>query len=966
MASRPNRRLKGPHILLLAVCLALALVNCRSEGPRQGWNKKKWGPVVPHHRFPADCGICHVPDRWDALRDDFSFDHEEEAGYPLEGAHAQAACLRCHNDRGPVQVYANRGCGGCHPDPHTGSLGPDCRRCHEQTSWRPTGLVVEHARTRFPLMGAHVAAPCESCHPGASAGHFRGAPTACDLCHRVDLVRATSPNHAASGWTTNCDRCHTPVTWERAQIVHDFFPLVGGHAGLACTQCHSSGTFGPIPSNCSACHTADYQRAAGHVAQAFPQTCDQCHRTTAWLPTTYQHAAFPLTGGHAGVSCTQCHTGGTFGPILSTCYSCHTADYQGAPNHAAQAFPHTCEQCHSTAAWLPATYQHTAFPLTGGHAGVSCTQCHTGGTFGPIPSACYSCHTADYQGAPNHAAQAFPHTCEQCHSTAAWLPATYQHTAFSLTAGHAGLPCTQCHTGGTFGPIPSTCYSCHATNYQAAPDHATLAFSHSCEQCHTTTAWLPSTFSHTTFALTGGHAGRLCSQCHSGTLGPVPSACYSCHTADYQRAPDHVAQAFPHTCEQCHSTAAWLPAASGHTSFPLTAGHAGLACTQCHTSGVFGPVPSTCYSCHATRYQAAPDHAALAFSHSCEQCHTTMAWLPSTFSHTTFALTGGHAGRLCSQCHTGALGPIPSTCYSCHAANYQAAPNHVTLAFPQNCEQCHTTAAWLPSTFSHTTFPLTGGHNGLRCVQCHTSGVFGPIPSTCYSCHATNYQAAPDHAALAFSHSCEQCHTTTVWRPSTFSHTTFALTGGHAGRLCSQCHTGTLGPIPSTCYSCHATNYQQAPNHVAQGYPQTCEQCHSTTAWLPATYQHTSFPLTGGHAGLTCAQCHTSGTVGPIPSACYSCHAGSYQQAPNHVALAFPQNCAQCHTTTAWLPSTFQHTSRYDSHHNATCTQCHTGGNTSTFNCLNCHTRSDTDSHHSGRPGYIYSSDACYQCHPGG
>jgi hypothetical protein len=438
-----------------------------------------------------------------------------------------AACLGCHNDRGPVQVYVNRGCGGCHPDPHTATLGLDCQRCHEQTSWRPTGLIVEHARTRFPLFGAHVAAPCESCHPGAPAGQFRGAPTACDLCHRADLARATSPNHAASGWTTACDRCHTPVAWEQARIVHDFFPLVGGHAGLNCAQCHTSGTFGPIPSNCDACHAADYQRAPDHAAQAFPHTCEQCHRTTAWLPATYQHTSFPLTGGHAGRNCTQCHTGGTFGPIPSNCYSCHTTDYQRAPDHAAQAFPHTCEQCHSTAAWLPATYQHTLFPLTAGHAGLACTRCHTGGTFGPIPSNCYSCHTANYQQAPDHAALAFSHSCEQCHTTTAWLPSTYQHTAFALPAGHAGRRCSPCHTGGTLGPIPSACYSCHATRYQPAPNHAALAFPHRCEQCHTTATWLPATFRHA-LPLRGSH-NVACTQCHTG--GNTSSFnCLTCHT----------------------------------------------------------------------------------------------------------------------------------------------------------------------------------------------------------------------------------------------------------------------------------------------------------------------------------------------------------------------------------------------------------------------------------------------------
>ena len=142
------------HTLVLGslMMIAAVLLNCKPVERRQAWSRR-WGPLLPHTTFPGDCGICHVPERWDVLVEDFTFDHEQQTGYPLEGAHATAACLRCHNDRGPVGVYVARGCGGCHPDPHAASLGMDCQRCHEQTSWRPTGLIAEHARTRFPLMG---------------------------------------------------------------------------------------------------------------------------------------------------------------------------------------------------------------------------------------------------------------------------------------------------------------------------------------------------------------------------------------------------------------------------------------------------------------------------------------------------------------------------------------------------------------------------------------------------------------------------------------------------------------------------------------------------------------------------------------------------------------------------------------------------------------------------------------------
>ena len=116
--------------------------------------------------------LCHEGTEWRGVRDDFVFDHEAETGVPLVGAHARAACLLCHNDRGPVAVFAAQGCGGCHEDIHRSTLGPDCARCHTEETWRPFGQIEMHARTRFPLVGAHASTSCYRCHPGAEVGYF--------------------------------------------------------------------------------------------------------------------------------------------------------------------------------------------------------------------------------------------------------------------------------------------------------------------------------------------------------------------------------------------------------------------------------------------------------------------------------------------------------------------------------------------------------------------------------------------------------------------------------------------------------------------------------------------------------------------------------------------------------------------------------------------------------------------------
>ncbi|MEQ8767068.1 MAG: hypothetical protein RL885_24365 [Planctomycetota bacterium] len=271
--------------ILIGVIVAIigGLIGCSvlpDIAPRHKWSEE-WGPMVPHQTFPHDCSICHVPDRWDVIKEDFSFDHGGETGYPLQGAHVDAACLRCHNDRGPVAAYLARGCGGCHADPHKSAFGPRCTDCHVEMSWDPTGLVIEHHATRLPLVGGHAFVPCESCHRRATTGDYRGAPTQCQLCHQRDAIRA-QPNHVINGWIRGCDDCHDVGDWRAVDFVHDRFPLEGGHAGVDCTACHAGGQIAGTPTDCYGCHRQDYIATGTHVPQGFSTNCLECHDTNAW------------------------------------------------------------------------------------------------------------------------------------------------------------------------------------------------------------------------------------------------------------------------------------------------------------------------------------------------------------------------------------------------------------------------------------------------------------------------------------------------------------------------------------------------------------------------------------------------------------------------------------------------------------------------------------------------------------
>lgn len=407
---------------LAALALFVVWVACDSMVPVQGWDPSL-GPVIPHDTFPADCALCHEGSNWHTMKSSFAFDHAKETGVPLEGAHLDAACLRCHNDRGPVAQFAAQGCAGCHQDPHRGQLGRNCKDCHDQQTWRPGEMIARHDRTRLPLVGAHAATACFRCHAGAQVGNFAGASPVCVHCHTNDYTRS-SYDHVAAGFTDGCDRCHRPTGWVPAQFAHpSTFPLTFGHGNRACTACHTPGVYTGLSTTCSSCHLDDYQATTNppHASNNFSTNCAQCHNTIGWGGGNFQHSpAFPLTFGHANRSCNACHSGGVFTGLSTQCSSCHLDDYNAAtnPNHITYNFGTNCAQCHNTRLWGDGTFTH-AFPITtGAHRNMACVNCHVGGVGTTFE--CIQCHTHSQSSmASQHSGvsgyQWTSARCYQCH-----------------------------------------------------------------------------------------------------------------------------------------------------------------------------------------------------------------------------------------------------------------------------------------------------------------------------------------------------------------------------------------------------------------------------------------------------------------------------------------------------------------------------------------------------------------------
>ncbi|HEU5049017.1 MAG TPA: hypothetical protein VFU00_01770, partial [Gemmatimonadales bacterium] len=289
----------------------------------------------PHGDLAEACSVCHTATGWSPVRLDSEFDHAR-TGFSLEGAHARSACRDCHVTLDFADTPSE--CVTCHQDVHRGELGADCSRCHTPRSFVDRAAMVQlHQAGRFALTGAHLVTDCESCHTPTAPGGltFVNRPTECESCHRAAYAATTDPPHEAGGFPLDCAQCHATTIWERARFNHD-------------------------------------------------------------------GSAFPLTGAHRSVPCGDCHANHQYAGTPAACASCHQADYDGStdPSHPAARFPVTCETCHTTTVWSPTSFDHatTTFPLTGAHLATSCADCHADGVFAGKPSACVSCHQADYDG----------------------------------------------------------------------------------------------------------------------------------------------------------------------------------------------------------------------------------------------------------------------------------------------------------------------------------------------------------------------------------------------------------------------------------------------------------------------------------------------------------------------------------------------------------------------------------------
>ncbi|MEO1257391.1 MAG: cytochrome c family protein [Bacteroidota bacterium] len=268
-------------------------------------------------KFGVSCIDCHTEESFRVAGSLDNFDHGL-TNFALEGKHETVDCRQCHISESFTDPLPHNTCAECHSDYHEGAFvdgasRPDCVECHKVDGFSPSLYTIEaHAKSDFPLDGAHVATPCFACHlRDGDKWQFKNIGLNCVDCHEDihvnEITASFYPNQ-------NCRICHNTSLWKGNKgFDHGLtaFALEGGHLEVDCASCHVTETepfrqFKGVSHECSSCH----ENVHGTQFETDGSTdCRRCHGFDNWEASRFDHSQthFPLEGKHAEVECSQCH-----------------------------------------------------------------------------------------------------------------------------------------------------------------------------------------------------------------------------------------------------------------------------------------------------------------------------------------------------------------------------------------------------------------------------------------------------------------------------------------------------------------------------------------------------------------------------------------------------------------------------------------------------------------------------------
>ncbi len=179
-----------------------------------------------------------------------------------------------------------------------------------------------------------------------------------------------------------------------------------------------------------------------------------------------------------------------------------------------------------------------------------------------------------------------------------------------------------------------------------------------------------------------------------------------------------------------------------------------------------------CFACHAPLRGATPER--------CQVCHDvagigllTTTGEPISRSGSQVAFHQQLDEKDCVACHSDHAGPkltghaakpfsheliatdARAKCEGCHASP----KDDFHADIKSDCQQCHRTEGWKPSTFKHDRYFVLDSDHDASCSTCHVDGKLTQY--TCYGCHEhTPAKIRAEHVeeGIRDFRNCVKCH----------------------------------------------------------------------------------------------------------------------------------------------------------------------------------------------------------------
>jgi hypothetical protein len=343
------------------------------------------------------------------------------------------------------------------------------------------------------------------------------------------------------------------------------------------------------------------------------------------------------------------------------------------------------------------------------------------------------------------------------------------------------------------------------------------------------------------------------------------------------------------------------PAPAGAVATPTAASAALPAeCTHCHSCAQPTPAEPCLRGCPRGELSSAlsadlgPDVVILDTLED--------LYVPVRFDHRRHAVMAAMSGG-CSTCHhytpPSAPHPACSSCHSSASASEDIAKPGLKGAYHRRCLSCH--REWDRDTacgICH--LERKGGRLGGTATTACDHAHYRPVELKEVILFPTEYGPGD---VVPFHH---RRHSETYERDCTECHQRQSCTRCHLrdGVTPRPMHGATAASLHDTCFACHDA--------------ERCGDCHGRDRDAVFSHADAGWPLKRYHAALPCRSCHAlAGAFRRLDTRCPACHAAGFDAARFDHAV-----------TGVTLDET---------HREADCDACHTGGLGSPARCDACH-----------------------------